>query len=191
MKNMYLLDIVQGIGKNKMESALFDTMFFGSYYYGDQGETAPIEWIILKEENGRKLLLSKYIIDAVDYHEKGQVQSWEECSIRTWLNKEFIKKSFSETEDLKQCEDKVFLLSVEEIKKYLGTDEATMGPVTPYALERGVFTQNAGLWWTCTPGDDFGMQTYIDTEGGIAYEGCYQQRSEVGLRPAVWINEEA
>ena len=197
--------------KEENQSGLFDTMFFGSYYYGNQGETAPIEWIILKEENGRKLLLSKYIIDAVDYHEKGQVQSWEECSIRTWLNTEFIKKSFSETEaaclietrrdetrnlfyqteDLKQCEDKVFLLSVEEIEKYLGTDKVAMGPVTPYALERGVFTQNAGLWWTCTPGDDFGMQTYIDTEGGIAYEGCYQQRSEVGLRPAMWINEEA
>ena len=190
---------------------LANTMFYGNYHYGNQGETAPIEWLVLKKENGKKLLLSKYIIDAVRYHENGKILSWEECSIRTWLNTEFIKKSFSDmeancivetvrngtknsfyqTEDIKECKDKVFLLSEEEVKGYLGTFKDAMSPVTPYALERGVFAQNAGLWWIRTPGDDFGMQAYINTIGGIAYDGCYQQRNEVGLRPAMWIKEES
>lgn len=186
-----------------------NTLFFGSYYYGPNGENKPIEWIILKEENGRKLLLSKYIIDAVDCHEAGTVGSWKECSLRTWLNTEFSNQVFSKekssrlvesertettnsfykTKDPDGCKDKVFLLSAEEFKEYLELGYV-MGPVTPYALEKGVFAHEYGLWWIRTPGDKYGMQAYINITGKIAYEGCYQQRREVGLRPAMWISDE-
>ncbi len=185
-----------------------NTLFFGNYYYGLDGEKGPVEWIILKEENGRKLLLSKYIIDAVDYHEAGKTGSWKECSLRRWLNTEFTVQVFSKeekdclieseraetrnffynTEDSDLCRDKVFLLSVEEVKSLLNTCQ-TVAPVTPYALEKGVFANNYGLWWIRTPGDKYGMQAYINTVGKTAYDGCYQQRREVGLRPAIWVSD--
>ena len=185
-----------------------NTLFFGNYYYGLDGEKGPVEWIILKEENGRKLLLSKYIIDAVDYQEAGKTGSWKECSLRRWLNTEFTVQVFSKeerdrlieseraetrnffynTEDSDLCRDKVFLLSVEEVKSLLDTCQ-TVAPVTPYALEKGVFANNYGLWWIRTPGDKYGMQAYINTVGKTAYDGCYQQRREVGLRPAIWVSD--
>lgn len=189
-------------------STLQNTLSFGNYFYGPDGEKKPIEWIILKEENGRKLLLSKNIIDAVDYHEAGKTGSWKECSLRTWLNTEFAdqvfskeerdhliesertetKNSFYNTKDSGGCRDKVFLLSVEEFKEYLEMRQ-TMAPVTPYALEKGAFAHEYGLWWIRTPGDKYGMQAYINTVGKTTYEGCYQQRREVGLRPAIWVTD--
>ena len=186
-----------------------NTMFFGSYYYKPDGEKRPIEWLILKEKNGRKLLISKYIIDAVDYNEIGKIESWRDCSLRTWLNTEFLDQAFSKeesirlvesertetmnvfykTKDSDQCQDKVFLLSAEEFKEYLEPSYA-MGSVTPYAIEKGVFAHEYGLWWIRTPGEKYGMQAYINTIGKISYEGCYQQRRAVGLRPAMWISDE-
>lgn len=185
-----------------------DTTLFGNYYYGSDGEKKSVEWIVLKEENGRKLLLSKYIIDAVDYHEAGKTGSWKECSLRKWLNTEFVyqvfsmdergylvesertetQNSFYNTKDSDVCRDKVFLLSVEEVKSLLDTCQ-TVAPVTPYALEKGVFANDYGLWWIRTPGDKYGMQAYINTVGKTAYDGCYQQRREVGLRPAIWVSD--
>lgn len=189
-------------------SVLQDTLFFGNYYYGSNGEKKPVEWIILKEEKGRKLLLSKYIIDAVDYHEAGKIGSWKECSLRTWLNTEFADQVFSKeershlvesertetrnfiynTNDSDVCRDKVFLLSIEEVKTYFDKCQIA-APVTPYALEKGVFAHEYGLWWVRTPGDKYGMQAYINAGGKITYEGCYQQRREVGLRPAIWVSD--
>ena len=33
------------------------------------------------------------------------------------------------------------------------------------------------------------MQAYINVVGKTSYEGCYQQRREVGLRPAIWVSD--
>ena len=100
------------------------------------------------EENGRALLVSKYIIDAKYYNEEGGDVTWETSSIRKWLNNDFYNKAFDEKEkeliietllhtndesgiraytvDEKyytiggnDTKDKIFLLSTDEIKKYM------------------------------------------------------------------------
>ena len=177
----------------------------GNYYYGEDKSKKPIEWIVLEDDGVRQLLLSKYVIDNTPYHSNGKILSWKDCSLRKWLNTIFIEKAFTEaeqntlleteraktqnifydTEDDPGCSDKVFLLSVEEVKHYLGSKERIGCHPTPYAEEKGVFTQHFCLWWIRTPGDSFGMQAYIHAGGGITYDGCYQQRGQVGLRPAV------
>lgn len=186
------------------------TVIMGEYYYGYDKSTKPIEWTVLEEDDEKQLLLSKYVIDNTPYHARGQVLSWKDCSLRNWLNTTFIEKAFSEsekalfleteraktknifydTEDKSKCSDKVFLLSVEEVKRYLGTKDRIGCHPTPYAEEKGVFTSGYCLWWIRTPGDSFGMQAYVHAAGGITYDGCYQQRNQVGLRPAVWVKKE-
>ena len=72
---------------------------------GDESNGAePIEWQVLAEEDGKKLLLSKYILmplgnmmydvfpgDGVNY-------TWKECGIRTYLNGEFYESAFTDAE---------------------------------------------------------------------------------------------
>ena len=103
-------------------------------------EKDKIKWIILEkdEKNHRALLLSKYILDMHGFNENRNDFSWETSEIRHWLNNDFYNQVFDESEKRKICEvelesivdygrdikdkrktnDKVFLLSLEEMKKY-------------------------------------------------------------------------
>ncbi|MBR3358569.1 MAG: toll/interleukin-1 receptor domain-containing protein [Solobacterium sp.] len=196
-------------GKRNKGGSGKKTVIMGEYYYGVDKSTRPLEWIVLENRKNRQLLLSKYVIDNTSYHLNGEVLSWRHCTLRTWLNTTFIDQAFTEsekalfletertktknifydTEDDPKCSDKVFLLSVEEVKKYFSTSEESGCHPTPYAEEKGVFTSGYCLWWLRTPGDAVGMQTYVNAGAKISYEGCYQQRPAVGLRPAVWVRK--
>lgn len=57
-----------------------------------------IEWIVLKIENGKALLLSKYGLDSRKYNETEGYVTWENCTLRTWLNETFLAEAFSDTE---------------------------------------------------------------------------------------------
>lgn len=125
-----------------------DHILFGTYEMdGVENGKEEIKWTILDkdEENGRALLVSKYIIDAKYYNEEGGDVTWETSSIRKWLNKDFFNDAFNDIEkdlieetvvhtndeseiisDTKyttrggnDTKDKIFLLSTDEIKKYM------------------------------------------------------------------------
>ena len=81
---------------------LFDyknrTVEFGSYIQTLGADPMPIEWYIIAEEDNKQLLLSKYILDSFVYHEVYTDITWEMCSLRYWLNNEFIFTAFNEEE---------------------------------------------------------------------------------------------
>lgn len=114
---------------------------FGTY----QGE--PVEWRVLdvNAEDGEVLLLSEYGLDVKPYHDKSASGvSWEDCSLRRWLNGEFYESAFKDEEkerillsesegfaqynsrvaggkyDLleRETKDYVFLLSYTEVQEY-------------------------------------------------------------------------
>ena len=62
----------------------FNSVFFGQY----QGN--PIEWIILDSQGNRILLLSKRAVETLPYHSTDEPVTWESCSLRSWLNGEFL-----------------------------------------------------------------------------------------------------
>ena len=76
------------------------TVFFGSYEQdGDPSNGAePIEWIVLKEEDGRMLLLSLHALDSLSYHEGLKDTTWEECLLRNTLNETFYNTAFTAEE---------------------------------------------------------------------------------------------
>ncbi|WP_406037282.1 DUF6273 domain-containing protein [Succinimonas sp.] len=73
---------------------------FGSYpQNGDARE--PLEWLVLKTEGDRALLLSRYGIDLRCYREdRGNAlwSLWKNSDVREWLNGDFLKAAFSEEE---------------------------------------------------------------------------------------------
>lgn len=92
-----------------------ETIRFGNY-----------EWIILKTDiEARKMLvISKDVIAYLPFNEKDEAVTWENCTLRNWLNNEFIKE-FSNLErgrtietDIDGVNDKIFLLSKQEYIDY-------------------------------------------------------------------------
>ena len=145
---------------------------FGSYE--QDGNTAngpePIEWEVLEERDGRMLLISRYILDSLPYNNEHIDVTWETCTLRKWLNDDFYNTAFTSAEqdriqsvtvsnpDNVYCgtdggndtNDKLFCLSVDEIRRYYvfnswydeyqyGYCQDLITDMTPYVQEKGAY----------------------------------------------------
>lgn len=121
-----------------------DIIKFG--HYEQDGNTAngkeEIEWEVLKVESDRILVVSKYALDTKPYNTEYADVTWENCSLRNWLNDDFKNAAFSQEEQKKipvvtitnddnpyygteggnNTEDQVFCLSATEINNLIGYD---------------------------------------------------------------------
>ena len=112
-------------------------MVFGAYEQ-DGDETngpEPIEWEVLESNANGTFLVSRYLLDAQPYNEEDENVTWESCTLRSWLNGEFMNKAFTPaeqaviktvnvtnpdnpyygTEGGNDTQDRIFLLSAEEV----------------------------------------------------------------------------
>ena len=131
-----------------------ETLTFGTYPQTTEGtDNTPIEWLVLDvtEDGKQALLISKYGLDAKQYNNNTSFAdvTWETCSLRTWLNKDFLNAAFTSPEQASilektvdnsqnQCydwttvgapsnptggndtQDKIFLLSYKQANDYFG-----------------------------------------------------------------------
>ncbi|MBO4415090.1 MAG: FecR domain-containing protein [Lachnospiraceae bacterium] len=101
--------------------------------------TEDIEWVVLSVEDDKALVLSKYALDRQSYNQEYMEITWEECTLRKWLNDDFYNAAFSKSEKSmikttrvktndnpvygtqqgskggNDTEDKIFLLSLDDI----------------------------------------------------------------------------
>ena len=104
--------------------------------------TEPVAWYVLDKADGEAMLLAVYLLDCQRYHEVTEDITWENCTLRSWLNSEFYNTAFSEeeqetivntnvvnadnlyygTEGGNDTVDKVWLLSFGEIERYFHID---------------------------------------------------------------------
>lgn len=86
---------------------LMDTVIFGNYYQSDDIKKEPLEWIVVDKQPDRCLLLSKYVLNCVNYDDDvintdaNLDITWEKCGLRKYLNDCFIKEAFNESEQKK------------------------------------------------------------------------------------------
>lgn len=136
------------------------TVTFGRYPQTEaENDQTPIEWQVLAREGNSALLISRYGLDSKPYNEQDTDVTWEPCTLRDWLNNEFINAAFTpaqqngiETRTVdnrqaqgasrsvdggKNTQDKVFLLSYAEAEKYFANDEARKCIPTAYAVKNG------------------------------------------------------
>ncbi len=117
---------------------------FGRYEQDNDLENGPeaIEWIVLDVEDSKALLLSKYGLEVKQYNARYVATTWETCTIRKWLNGDFLQTAFTEEEQQailitevgnspaqghsryqansgNNTQDQIFLLSYQEANRYL------------------------------------------------------------------------
>jgi hypothetical protein len=190
------------------------TVIFGAYEQdndADNGKEA-IEWIVLAVDGDRALLLSKYGLDAQKYNTYTKKITWCRCSLRFWLNYNFIKDAFTVAErdlilsttitnekpsgfiDAYGCDDttdQVFLLSYDEALEYLPEDADRATQPTAYAVALGAYVdeENGNCWWWLrSPGSDNTNASGVRTDGRISGSGGREVSRESGcIRPAIWV----
>ena len=179
-----------------------DIIKFGSYIQStDMAEKESIEWRVLEISDGKALLLSKYGLDAKPFFDYGNRKAyWEISSLRGWLNGAFFNTAFNNNEKEKivfdtngYTQDKVFLLSVNEVNKYFTSNDKRKCFATEYAIKSGVYTgcgkmfskDNSCMWWLRSHNDDF-IADYVSIDGSITTTinpiSCC-----IAVRPAIWV----
>ena len=78
-----------------------DHFTFGNYPQGADGEVQPIEWRVLAVEDGKALVVSEKLLDCVQYNKTYTDVKWETCTLRKWMNNDFISKAFSSSQQEK------------------------------------------------------------------------------------------
>ncbi|MCR4820986.1 MAG: DUF6273 domain-containing protein [Elusimicrobiales bacterium] len=188
-----------------------DVLKFGSYPYKESGARKKIEWTVIhKDYNGNLLLISRQCLDAMPFHKKITGITWQKSSLRTWLNKDFIKAAFTLEERKKiqnfrventrnmrfgtlggnNTHDKIFLLSDSEANMYMPYPADRLAEPTPYAKSRGAKTHEDGraFWWLRTPGSVQSMASGINHNGELYYEALNVNNDHGAVRPAMVIN---
>ncbi len=192
---------------------------FGSYPQSTKGEIAPIEWLVLKNDGKKALLISRYCLDAKPYNEELTDVTWGTCSLREWLNRIFVNEAFTEDEQNlirretvtadknpnwstspgNNTNDEVFLLSIPEVKKYFRSTYTRKCAPTEYAIAQGAGTSDtnktggraACWWWLRSPGDSSDDAAIVRDAGSVEFRGERVDFDRFAVRPALWINLES
>ncbi len=183
-----------------------DTLTMGTY----AGE--PLQWRVLARDEaaGRVLLITEYVIEDIAYLQGGGNTTWAECTLRSWLNGEFIDAAFTVDEQRFLVEtmlmtpgstkyqtrggspttDRVFCLSIEELQKYFRCMPERKTTATAHALEEGVSEFGGGAhWWSRSPGRYQDNIAYVTPAGNIDLYGINVGRENyMGVRPAMWVS---
>ena len=191
-------------------------VYFGSYWQDANGnEKSPIEWLVLdKEKDGTLLLISRYVLNCKPYNEKFTDVTWETCTLRKWLNSEFLKNAFTEEEKVKilltelknednpeygteggnNTKDMIFLLSIQEARRYFSIDVARQCKPTDYATKKTIYVSaenGAYVWWLRSPGSNSYGAASVDYDGDFFARGDNVGDDNVGVRPACRVNLES
>ncbi len=189
---------------------------FGSYEQdGNTGNGAePIEWLVLDKKDDRMLVISRYGLDCQPYNTTMTNVTWETCTLRTWLNKEFYNTAFSDSEKASvitttvenpnnarrgtqggnATSDNVFCLSIDEANRYFATKEARATKPTAYAVSRGAYASTSTSWyagncWWWLRSQDYGQYdaAYVLNNGDVVGVGNSVCIDTHAVRPALWI----
>ncbi len=190
-----------------------DYIFFGAYEQDNNTSNGKedIEWLVLDKKDGKVLIISKYALDCQQYSTSYVDVTWETCTLRKWLNHDFINSAFSEAEKAmiptvtvsadpnpdystdpgNATQDKVFLLSITEANKYFSSDSARQCEATAYAESQGVSVYNSNgncWWWLRSPGGSQNRAASVNTDGYVHQYGNNFYNSDNAVRPVLWID---
>lgn len=195
---------------NLSDADVGDYITFGTYEQDNKGSTEnePIEWLVLAKEDDKLLVISKHALDAIPFNLEDEGNTWDKSYIRRWLNYDFFNIAFTEEEQALiprvtvtadrnpmsnqkpgwDMLDKVFLLSLPEVKKYMPTLKSRVCSLTAYAKGQGASTDNTTGFWLRTPGIYSYKTAYVSYEGNINSDGYFYYVNRFSVRPAMWIN---
>lgn len=193
--------VFQLVSKKQPSYKGFVTIKFGRYPQASKNENALIEWLVLKNDGSKALLISKYALDCQQYHTSRIFGTWKTCTLRKWLNGTFISNAFSHEEqamilstttESADTKDRVFLLSRDEAWEYFSSDSTRQCQGTAYCYAQGAYKTGNGncKWWLRSPVYS-GWTAYVydgNLEDYYGKKSCCVDNDDIAVRPALWID---
>ena len=189
-----------------------DYVFFGAYEQDNNTSNGKevVEWLVLEVKDGKTLVISKYALDCKQYNTSDTDVTWETCTLRKWLNNDFLGAAFSADEKAmiptvtvsadknpvfstnpgNTTQDQVFLLSMTEANKYFSSDSAKLCKPTDYAVANGAWENDSDncWWWLRSPGHLQNLAAFVFSGGSVGESGSNVDRDDCAVRPVMWID---
>ena len=184
-----------------------DSIEFGRYEQNNDltDGLEPIVWTVIAIQDGKAMLLSDYALEVMAFDEDGKKAIWETCSLRAWMNGEFYETAFNENEKARvvqmintnpvrhnglfgeETPDWAFVLSYEEIDRYLPELEQRRAQSTLYAKAKGAL---AGWthWMLRSSSYNPYQEMLMDELGNYDNWRAETYYDLCEVRPAIWID---
>jgi hypothetical protein len=200
-------------------------VYFGNYWQEDTNgdgvadtsdQKTPIKWRVLGETNNKVLLMAEQCLDAQPYNETRESVTWETCTLRTWLNEDFMNLAFTtqeqaaisketivtegdpfcETTEAYSTTDKIFLPSKEDVMKtefgFLCTERecdsrTTDNTVYCASKEGRLAVGEKDNYWLRNQGQLNIAACSVAVNGVIVYL-AYVDHTSVGVRPMFYLD---
>ena len=151
---------------------------------GDVIQFGEYDWRVLYVQYNRALIITENIIEKRPFNEQWEAVTWEESTLREYLNSEFLQKFTEEKQGWiadtriqnpdnlwyemsggNDTTDKIFLLSLEEVDRYFGRS----GDYENKRRKRfGGRHTLSGQWiWISTDGDDYGGTAFSNANDRV------------------------
>ena len=187
-------------------------IIFGAYEQDNKTSNGKedIEWLVLEVKDGKALVISKYALDHKPYNTSETDVTWETCTLRKWLNNDFINAAFSaeekamiptvtvsadknpkyDTNPGNATQDQVFLLSITDVNKYFSSGGARQCKPTNFAVANGAYKCDNGncSWLLRSPGHNQDIAAEVTDDGYVFVFGSSCGNALCGVRPALWID---
>ena len=183
------IDTINANYKEKLNNLkIGDDIFFGT----SNGQR--LWWTVISTKERTALIISRNNVALMPYHQTYENITWADCTLRKWLNNEFINNCFTPEEQARilpctnvndnnpetntpggvQTIDKAFLLSINEAKELFENDLARRTLVS---------------WWLRSPGSTPKNAANVNENGMILPQGAYGVHCDFGprVRPAMWL----
>ncbi len=173
----------------------------------------PIEWLVLDVRDDKALLISRYGLNAKPYNAIYTDVTWETCTLRKWLNVDFLYTAFTAEEQKRiiktmvdnrnsqgnsnwstsggnNTEDRIYLLSYQEAKQYFSSDMDRQCRPTAFAVTQNVWINSGNgccWWWLRSPGDGQNDSAFVNTAGSLGFNSIVNY-GILAARPTFWIN---
>lgn len=155
-----------------------DNILFGGYH-----------WMVTDKEKNKVLLVKALPIQGFAYNNENKDVTWENCSLRSYLNNEFLEETFNDSMitsilDTKikvpdnakygttggdATTDKIFLLNAKQFKKY-----------------SDILSNYLRDCWLINPGNTQSTAQFV-SYGEIMDDGYNVTNTTIHIRPALWV----
>ena len=85
---------------------------------GSATEGTPLEWIVIENNISEMVLLLKEPMDPMAYNASGLSNDWGSSDLKNWCASDAAKNLFTDSEWNALSEEKVFILSYDEVVEY-------------------------------------------------------------------------
>jgi len=188
-----------------------DIVTFGHYEQDNNTSNGkePVKWIVLAMEGSKFFLVSEKNLDCKPYNNASEAVTWETCTLRAWLNNEFLNAAFTVDEQRviinqtstnddnaeygidggQDTNELVYLLSIQQVAGMFTSISGRQSQNTAYAEAHGATTSNGtGWWWLRSPGSSTNRAAYVYHDGSLDLNGNRVNSDWGAVRPSICIN---